>query len=355
MYLLTNTAATMSNLVLITGGSGHIGGRVIIDALEAGYSVRAAVRNQSKAEAILGMPSLVALNPGDRLTFAMVPDVLGDGVYDEAMKGASGVIHIASPIMHGHTEGESYTKTLIEPAVKGTLNILEAAKKAGTVKRVVITSSVIAIVSYEDFTSGKSGGTTFNEQSRAKFAPEPYGSTFEAYAASKVAAQNEADAWLDREKGRIGFEVVHIFSALVLGGNEMAKTVEEAHRGTNEYLLAPLTGLDFGPTPKPSVHLRDVALAHVKSLDPKVPGNQGYLLVSRGVGGSPWNQAFEIARQEFAGAIDAGTLVGGGKIDDVPVNYDVSASEAALGFQYRSFEEQVRDVLRHYVELTAAA
>jgi nucleoside-diphosphate-sugar epimerase len=345
----------MSNLVLITGGSGHIGGRVIIDALEAGYSVRAAVRNQSKADAILGMPSVVALNPGERLTFAIVPDLLGDGAYDEAMKGATGVIHIASPIMHGHVEGQSYTKTLIEPAVKGTLNILEAAKKAGTVKRVVITSSVIAIVSFEDFTSGKSGGTTFNEKSRVKFAPEPYESTFEAYAASKVAAQNEADVWLDREKGHIDFEVVHIFSALVLGRNEMVKTVEDAHRGTNEYLLAPLTGSDIGPTPKPSIHLRDVALAHVKSLDPKVPGNQGYLLVSRGAGGSPWNQAWDIARRDFKDAVDAGTLVAVGNIHDAPVNYDMSASEEALGFRFRSFEEQVQDVLGHYLEIVNAA
>lgn len=341
----------MANPILITGGSGHIGGRVIIDALEAGYSVRAAVRNQSKADAILGMPSIIALNPRSRLTFTMVPDLLADGAYDEAINGASGVIHIASPIMHGHVEGQSYTKTLIEPAVKGTLNVLEAAKRAETVKRVVITSSVIAIVSFEDFTSGKSGGTTFNEKSRAKFAPEPYANVFEAYGASKVAAQNEVDAWIEREKGKIGFDVVHIFSALVLGRNEMVKTVEDAHRGTNEYLLAPLTGTDIGPTPKPSVHLRDVALAHVKSLDPKVPGNQGYLLVSPGAGGSPWNQAWEVARRDFKDAVSAGTLVGTGKIDDVPVNYDMSASEEVLGFRFRSFEEQVQDVLGHYLEI----
>jgi nucleoside-diphosphate-sugar epimerase len=345
----------MSKLVLITGGSGHIGGRVVIDALEAGYFVRAAVRNQDKADAILGMPSIVTLKPGDRLSFVLVPDLLADGAYDDAMQDATGVIHIASPIMHGHTEGESYTKTLIEPAVKGTLNVLEAAKEAGSVKRVVITSSVVAIVSWENFTSGKSGGTTFNETSRTKFAPEPYGSTFEAYSASKVAAQNEAEAWLEWEKGRIEFDVVHIFSALVLGKNEMMKTVEDTYRGTNEYLLAPLTGRHMGPTPGPSVHLRDVALAHVKSLDLRVPGNRGYLLVSRGVGGSPWNTAFEVAKREFAGAVDAGTLVGAGNVEAVPVNYDVSRSEEALGFRYRSFEEQVRDVLRHHVELVNAA
>ena len=42
-----------SDLVLITGVTGHVGFRVLIFALEAGYRVRAAVRNQGKADTIL--------------------------------------------------------------------------------------------------------------------------------------------------------------------------------------------------------------------------------------------------------------------------------------------------------------
>jgi uncharacterized protein YbjT (DUF2867 family) len=87
----------MENFVFITGGSGHIGSRVIVDALEAGYSVRAAVRNKSKAVRICAMPSVHALNPGKKLEFVIVPDFSVDGAYEDVVKGARYVIHIASP------------------------------------------------------------------------------------------------------------------------------------------------------------------------------------------------------------------------------------------------------------------
>jgi uncharacterized protein YbjT (DUF2867 family) len=62
------------DLILITGGSGLIGIKTIHLALQAGYSVRAAVRSQAKADAILATPTVKAINPGSRLTFVIVPD-----------------------------------------------------------------------------------------------------------------------------------------------------------------------------------------------------------------------------------------------------------------------------------------
>jgi nucleoside-diphosphate-sugar epimerase len=46
-------------LLLITGGSGFIGYRITVEALEAGYTVRATVRNHGKAEKILSAPSIL--------------------------------------------------------------------------------------------------------------------------------------------------------------------------------------------------------------------------------------------------------------------------------------------------------
>jgi nucleoside-diphosphate-sugar epimerase len=345
----------MSNLVFITGGSGHIGSRVIIDALQAGYSIRAAVRSQAKADRVLTIPSIKELNPGKKLEFAIVPDLLVDGAYDEAIKGATHVIHVASPITDAHKEGESYQTTLIEPAVKGTLNILQAAKKAGSVKRVVITSSVVAIVSWKDFTSGQTEGTAFNEKSRTPFVPEPYDNTFEAYSASKVAALNETEKWLDQEKASISFDIVNIFPGFVVGRDEATSDAADARRGTNMVVLGPVTGVEMSYTPGVSVHVRDVALAHVKSLDPKIPGNQGYLLASGGLKGTRWEDSFDIVARDYPDAVKAGTLSNDGKILTVPQKIDASASEKALGFQYASFEEQVEDVVEHYLELVAAS
>jgi nucleoside-diphosphate-sugar epimerase len=344
----------MSNLVFITGGSGHIGSRIIVDLLSAGYTVLAAVRSQAKADLILNIPSLRALNPGSKLSFTIVPDLLVDGAYDQAIKGATHVIHVASPLADAHKADESYQTSLIDPAVKGTLNILEAAKKAETVKRVVITSSAIAIMSYENFTGG-SPDTVFNEKSRTKFIPEPYGDDYQAYSASKIAALNETEAWIEREQGNVGFDVVNIFPSFVVGRDEMVTDVKDAFRGTNIVVLSSVTGAEMQYFTGVSVHVRDVALAHVKALDRKVPGNQGYLLTAGGIEGTRFEDAREIVARDFSDAVKAGTLANDGKVTSVPVKIDASASEKALGMKYLGFEEQVKDVVGHYLELVSAS
>jgi nucleoside-diphosphate-sugar epimerase len=337
----------MSNLVFITGGSGHIGSRVIIDALQAGYEVRAAVRSQQKADKIKAMPSLRALNAGSKLSFFVVPDLLVDGAYDEAIKGATYVIHLASPISDAHKEGESYQTTLIEPAVKGTLNILEAAKKARSIRRVVITASCVSTIPWKDFTSGSSS-IIFNEASRTPLTQEPYDNSFEAYAASKVAAFNETESWLAKEKANISFDVINILPGFVIGKDELVTEASDALRGTNMPVLGPVTGNDAGYTPSASVHLLDVASAHVKSLDSKVPGNQSYLLVAQD---TKWEDTLDIVARNFPAAVKAGTLANNGKNVTLPVKIDASASEKALGFKFRGFEEQVKDVVQYYLEL----
>ncbi|KAH5177984.1 hypothetical protein HBH68_184670 [Parastagonospora nodorum] len=345
----------MSDLVFITGGSGHIGCRVIISALQAGYSVRAAVRSSSKATLILATPSIQALNPESKLTFVIVPDLLVDGAYDDAIKGAAYAIHVASPLATPLEEGENYHTKLIQPAVKGTVNMLEAAKKYGGVKRVVITSSVGGIAFWKDLHEWPAE-TVVTEKTRAKNIPEPYTMDVEAYSAGKIAALNETEAWMKREKGNISFDVVNIFPSFVLGRDELATSPTEALKGTNLLVLGPVLGekVDL-PLVGSSVDVRDVALAHVKALDPKVPGNQGYLLTAGGLEGRPLEDVFEIVARNFPDAVKAGVLPNNARIASKPRKFDAAASEKALGMKYIDFEEQVKDVIGHYIELVAAA
>jgi hypothetical protein len=53
--------------------------------------------------------------------------------------------------------------------------------------------------------------------------------------------------------------------------------------------------------------------------------------------------------------VKAGTLANDGKVTSVPVKIDASASEKALGMEYLGFEEQVKDVVGHYLELVSAS
>ena len=132
---------------LLTRGSGHLGFCALVGALEAGYHVHAAVQTQSKADLILAAPSINALKPGPRLESVIVSDTLAHGAYDKAVKG---VLYCACRISYCFST-DGYERDLIEPAIKGTIGSTKSAAKAPSMKQVVITSSELAVIPWEDF------------------------------------------------------------------------------------------------------------------------------------------------------------------------------------------------------------
>ena len=60
-----------------------------------------------------------------------------------AVSGCQYVFHMASPIPLSAPRKDS---DLIDPAVQGTIAVLKAARDAGCVKRVVLTSSLAAVM-----------------------------------------------------------------------------------------------------------------------------------------------------------------------------------------------------------------
>ncbi|WUJ68218.1 NAD-dependent epimerase/dehydratase family protein [Kribbella soli] len=143
----------MAETVLVTGGTGYVGGWAIVALLQRGYDVRTTVRSLAKADAVrTAVGSVAQPQPptddedaaaadasGDRLTFA-VADLMMDDGWDAAMVGVDYVLHVASPL------GDETSKdpdALIIPARDGALRVLEAATRAA-VKRVVMTSAANA-------------------------------------------------------------------------------------------------------------------------------------------------------------------------------------------------------------------
>ncbi|TQD91619.1 hypothetical protein C1H46_022802 [Malus baccata] len=70
-------------------------------------------------------------------------NLLEEGSFDAAVDGCEGVFHTASPVQFSATDPQA---ELIDPAVKGTLNVLKSCVKFPTVKRVVLTSSMAAVI-----------------------------------------------------------------------------------------------------------------------------------------------------------------------------------------------------------------
>jgi dihydroflavonol-4-reductase len=131
--------ASPEETVLVTGGSGFLGGWCVIELLRAGYQVRTTVRSRSReAELRAGVASQI--DPIDRLD-VLTADLGEDAGWEDAVAGCAYVLHVASPFPPAQPKNPD---DLIVPAREGTLRVLRASLAAG-VRRVVVTSSVAAI------------------------------------------------------------------------------------------------------------------------------------------------------------------------------------------------------------------
>jgi len=131
-------AALLPETVLVTGGTGFIGGWCIVELLRRGYSVRTTVRNLSKENSVrAAVASMVDAN--DRLSF-VAADLTKDAGWDAALADCQYVLHVASPL---NVKDAANVEALLAPARDGTLRVLRGAIAAGA-KRVVMTSAATA-------------------------------------------------------------------------------------------------------------------------------------------------------------------------------------------------------------------
>ena len=341
-----DTMTTTPKLVLITGATGFIGFRTLIETLKAGYHVRAATRNESGIQKIKAAPSTKPYL--SQLQFVIVPDIVKEDAYYEAVKDVDYVIHLASPTLKFEetpTE-ETYNDMLIQPAVQGTINMIKAASNySPTTKRIVITASIVSIIEWSEMYMET--GHVFNEQSRTDQVGGPFGDLFAAYGASKVAALNATEEYVRTQKPH--FDINHIGPAFVIGKNELANNRAELLDGTNGAALGHVLGSDIGPTPSGSVHVDDIAKMHVHALNPKIPGGQFFVGVSES-SNTRWEDAFDIVKKHFPKAVENGTFPLNGKNPTKRLIFETEYTKRTLGIEFASFEEQVKSVAKQYVE-----
>ncbi|KAK2602884.1 hypothetical protein N8I77_009386 [Diaporthe amygdali] len=347
-------SVSSTDLVLITGATGHVGFRTLVHALRTGLNVRVAVRSQSKASQLLSRLSLkITSKQRQRLSFTVVPDITADGAYDNAMDDVTHVIHVASPLVTGSQQPPIDSRLaedfFIGPAVRGTRNLLEASEGCGTVRRVVITSSIVALipVAQMEGTEPRPKGTPVRPTDRVPFTSGPYHSEFAAYANSKIAALHAAETWC--ETTRPAFDVVHLHPSFVLGRNDMAANTAQCMKGTNAMVLAMLLGRRFGPFAGATVHVDDVARCHVTAaIDTiNVSGNESYILSQE----SRWNDAKDMAIRSFPVAEKTRLLVKSGNVDTTEIEIDASLAEDTFGLRFKGFHDQVESLVGQFLDL----
>lgn len=358
---MRSSISSPSSLVLITGATGHVGFRTLYHALREGLRVRAAVRSENKALRLLSRLSS-ELGPDythalQSLSFVIVPDICVDGAFDNAMQDVTHVIHVASPLLTGAAkppiESEFADDYFIKPAVQGTIGLLEAADASGTVRRVVITSSIVALVPIAQMegTEVRPANQPVRPTDRVPFTSGPYHSEFAAYANSKIAALQAAETWY--EDMRPAFDIVHLHPSFVLGRNGMVSTPNECMKGTNAMILGMLLGKNFGSAfAGATVHVDDVARCHVIAAAGfrTEPGCTSFILSQK----SRWNDAKAVAKRLFPEAVAKKILVSSGDIGTTHIPIDSTETEETFGFHFQSFDEQLYSLISQFLDLRAS-
>ena len=235
------SAPTTEKPVCVTGASGFVASQIVKDLLLRGYRVRGTVRRPPHTG---NYDFLTELEGAQERLQLFQANLLEPETFEAAVEGCEVVMHTASPYQ---LTVEDPQRDLVDPAVKGTRGVLEAVKKMGGVKRVVLTSSMAAITDEPDSDKVLTE-EDWNEKSSLERNPYYY---------SKTLA--ERAAWEFVENQEVEFDLVVINPFLVIGPsltsslNTSNKVFLDLLNGGTPALVQVAWGL---------VDVRDVATAH---------------------------------------------------------------------------------------------
>ncbi len=233
--------------VLLTGGNGFIAKHILVDLVNAGYSVNVTLRDPSVVD-ILKQNLKSHIKTFDQVQFFEADLELDQG-WSEAIKGCEGIIHTASPTpMSSGNDIESY----LLASKDGTLRILKLALEQ-KVSRIVITSSIAALI-YQD---NRESVHTFNEESRS----DPTMSNIGLYGQSKTITDNAV--WSFAKENKMTGAITCIYPGLVLG------PCLDARLNISTLYLNQLLNGAFPLAPNfswPIVDVRDVSKIHLMAV-----------------------------------------------------------------------------------------
>lgn len=245
----------MPETVLVTGGSGFVASHVILQLLEAGATVRTTVRSLRNKAKIAPLAEL--RRRFDNRLELFEADLLRDGSFDQAMADCTIVYHVASPFKLPEKIKDGQAE-MVEPALRGTKNVLDSVNRTPTVRKVVMTSTIGAIFGdYADVRSMKNNTVAeeyFNTTSNVRNNPYHYSKVLAEKAAWKAA--QEQDRW----------SLVTINPGMILG-----PSLTPASESGSLFLLDEMfKGYFFYGMPDLSlacVDVREVAAAHIRAAE----------------------------------------------------------------------------------------
>src|SRR5215204_754402 len=165
-------------VVAVTGAAGFVGGHVVHGLLARGYRVRACVR---RVDDDTRVRFLKTMNPyaSGRLTLHAA-DVDDPGCFDDIFSGCDGVAHVAHVSTY---DDPDYVRRTCE-------HITDSVESSGTVQRVVVTSSLAAIISEADITELARRPIVDEDRAPDEANPKRTPERGQGYSIAKVIAQH---------------------------------------------------------------------------------------------------------------------------------------------------------------------
>jgi dihydroflavonol-4-reductase len=315
--------------VLVTGGTGFVGGTIVRELLRRGQTVRVLARRTSNIEALEKLGVQIAYG-----------DILDRPSIEKALEGCDTLYHAAAMYEFWVRDEQALIRTEIE----GTRNAMEAAIRRD-LKKVVYTSTA--------FTVGEPKGTIGTESTSHR------GYFLSRYERAKYEAERGVKSALAR-----GLPVVIVKPAAVIGRGDLKPTglgtVAVLNGGFPAIFKGVLSFVDAG----------DVARAHVFAAEK--PAGEEYILSERTAETGEWlGTACDLAgaprpptipaimAQAFLGAEEAianwrkrRPLLPRETIAHLLHGLQVDGSKAAreLGLTYTPMKESLREAIAWYWE-----
>ena len=214
----------------------------------------------------------------------MEADLLKPDTWAKAVNRCTYVLHVASPVMLNVTDGAAMIRT----AVEGTINVLQASADAGTIKRVVVTSSVAAVSTGLLGNSNNPPDYVYTEKDWSPEAGCP------PYEMSKLKAEEAAWDFVKKLDDNKHFELAVVNPAYVQGPLLSASSGEASKEFCDRLLnkkMPALPDISF-----PIVDVRDVAAAHIAAMEKSEAAGNRHILTNRTI---HFTEFAKILRDEF--------------------------------------------------------
>uniref|UniRef100_A0A8H7N2J7 NAD-dependent epimerase/dehydratase domain-containing protein n=1 Tax=Bionectria ochroleuca TaxID=29856 RepID=A0A8H7N2J7_BIOOC len=280
-------AVPPNGLILLTGANGYIASVTAKVLIDRGYKVRGTVRSISNFS---WMPSYY----GPNFTLAEVPDFAADGAFNEAVKGVDGIIHMGANVTL------QPDPTIVDAAIQSVNQLLEAASKEPSVKRVVLTSARAACINEIPGTPYRITKDMWNDEAIEELkkpadAHSPQVRGMLVYGAAKCLA--ERGAWEFVRKNKPHFIFNSVLPNVNFGKVEAIEYL--GFKGSGCFVNALDKGIPFGPVLIPHqlyVNVQDTALLHLGALTLEDVQNERLMAMA---GTFSWNEIIGILRRRF--------------------------------------------------------